>query len=278
MPECDNNCSSCGVEGCPSRDNGIVKSKPHALSSFKKTIAVVSGKGGVGKSLVTSLLGVYLRREGKEVAILDADVTGPSIPRAFGTQKEQASGEEGTIYSIKTKTGIKLMSAGYLLEEESDPVIWRGPMIAQMVTTLYSETVFGECDYLLIDLPPGTGDVPLTVFQSLNVDGIVVVASPQELVGIIVEKALRMAKMMDIKVIGLVGNMCYLECPDCGKKIYPYGRSRLIEASQKYDVPLLDELPIDPLIAEEVDKGQIESVKDGLLKATIDTILSNSLK
>lgn len=270
---CDNNCSSCGVEGCPSRQ-GIAKSQPHELSSFKKTIAIVSGKGGVGKSLVTSLLAVSLRKKAKEVALLDADVTGPSIPRSFGLEKKQASGDETSIYAIKSKTGIRTMSTGNLLENETDPVIWRGPMIASMVTSLYTSTVYGDCDFLLIDMPPGTGDVPLTVFQSLNVDGIIVVASPQELVGVIVEKAVNMAKQMDIPVLGLVENMSYALCPDCGKRIDIYGKSgKAKETAERYGVPMLDEIPIDPELSRLVDLGLIEDYEKDVLPLASEAAL-----
>ena len=269
---CDNNCAYCGVEDCPSRSK-IEKYKPHPLSSFKKTIAVVSGKGGVGKSLVSELLAVSLRKKGHSVALLDADITGPSVPRAFGLQNEKAAGDESGIFAVKSKSGILTMSAAYLLENEADPVIWRGPMIAGLLGSFYKETIYGECEYLVIDMPPGTGDVPLTVFQSIPVDGILIVASPQELVSVIVEKAVNMAKMMDIKIYGLVENMGYATCPDCGKKLYIFGEGKCEEAAKRYGIPLLDELPIDPKLATAVDEGKIEEVGGDYLNGTLKAIM-----
>ena len=253
---CDNNCAYCGVEDCPSRSK-IEKYKPHPLSSFKKTIAVVSGKGGVGKSLVSELLAVSLRKKGHSVALLDADITGPSVPRAFGLQNEKAAGDESGIFAVKSKSGILTMSAAYLLENEADPVIWRGPMIAGLLGSFYKETIYDECEYLVIDMPPGTGDVPLTVFQSIPVDGILIVASPQELVSVIVEKAVNMAKMMDIKIYGLVENMGYATCPDCGKQYEIFGPSKAAELAKEYDIPAVARLPIDPAVARLADTGRI---------------------
>ncbi len=268
---CDNNCASCGAEGCPSR-NAIEKYKPNELSSFEKTIAVVSGKGGVGKSLVSELLAVGLSRLGKKVALLDADITGPSVPRAFGLQNEKAQGDEKAIYAVKSKTGIATMSAGYLLDNETDPVIWRGPMIAGLLGSFYKETIYGHCDYLVIDMPPGTGDVPLTVFQSIPVDGIVIVASPQELVSVIVEKAVNMAKMMNIPIYGLVENMSYFVCDGCGKKNFPFGQGKAREAAEKYGVDLLDELPIDQSLAAAVDSGKVEDLGNIYLEKTVEKV------
>ncbi len=250
----------------------IPKYEPNPLSSFKKTIAIVSGKGGVGKSLVSDLLAVYLNRKGHKVALLDADITGPSLPKAFGLGKQKPTGDQSAIYAIKSKEGIATMSSAYLLEKESDPVIWRGPMIAGLLGSFYRETVYGENDFLLIDMPPGTGDIPLTAFQSIPVDGIVVVASPQDLVSLIVEKAVNMAKMMDIPIIGLVENMSYFLCPDCGEKHYIYGEGKAKAAAEEYGIPLLDEIPIMPELAELVDLGKIEGAPDGLLPLTLAAI------
>ena len=213
--ECSHDCSSCSAN-CSSRDPKSFQEAPHAGSSVKKVIAVMSGKGGVGKSLVTSLLATVTQRAGYKTAILDADVTGPSIPQAFGVH-EKATGDEDAIYTVNTKTGIQIMSVNLLLEDETAPVVWRGPVIAGAVKQFWTDVIWKDVDFMYVDMPPGTGDVPLTVFQSLPVDGIIVVTSPQELVGMIVEKAVKMAEMLNVPVIGLVENMSYFTCPDCGK-------------------------------------------------------------
>ena len=230
----------------------------NALSNVKKVIAVVSGKGGVGKSLVTSLLAVLMRRRGKETAVLDADVTGPSIPKMFG-KSERAMANDMGIFPIMTETGIKLMSVNFLLESETTPVLWRGPVISGVVTQFWQDVVWEDVDYMFVDMPPGTGDVPLTVFQSIPLDGIIVVTSPQELVSMIVSKAVNMARQMNIPILGLVENMSYLECPDCHKRISVFGESHIDSIASQYQIPVLAKLPIDPALARACDEGKIES-------------------
>lgn len=256
--ECNHDCSSCNEKDCDSRT--IEKLKPHALSSFKKTYAIISGKGGVGKSLVTSLIAASLAKANHKVAILDADVTGPSIPQAFGLKNKQCLGDENGIYPLKTKLGIEIISANLLLDKPETPIIWRGPMISSFVGQLYSEVIYGDMEYLLIDMPPGTGDVPLTVFQQLHVDGIIIVSSPQELVSMVVQKSITMAREMNIKILGLVENMSYVICPSCGEKIDVFGSSHLKDEVAKFNLPLLAELPLNPEIAHKVDAGKIEEL------------------
>ncbi len=257
---CSHNCESCG-SNCASREKPqSFLEKPHEKSHIKKVIAVASGKGGVGKSFVTSYLAVLMSRLGYNVGILDADITGPSIPCAFGLT-EKAGGDETGIYPVTTQNNIKVMSLNLLLENNSDPVVWRGPVIAGAVKQFWTDVIWGDIDYLFVDMPPGTGDVPLTVFQSLPVDGIVIATSPQELVGMIVEKAMKMANMMNLPVLGLVENMSYVSCPDCGKKIEVFGKSHIDEIAQKYGVKTAARVPIDPVIASKADAGQIESVE-----------------
>lgn len=227
------------------------------LSDIKKVIGVVSGKGGVGKSLVTSMMAVEMRRRGNEVAILDADVTGPSIPKLFGIT-DRATSDNAGIYPALSKTGIEIMSTNLLLENDTDPVIWRGPVIAGAVKQFWTDVIWEDVDWMFVDMPPGTGDVPLTVFQSLPVDGIIVVTSPQELVSMIVEKAVKMADLMKIPVLGIVENMSYFECPDCGKKHSIFGESKIDEIAAKYGIDMVAKLPIDPKIAGACDKGMIE--------------------
>ena len=243
----------------------------NALSNVKKVIAVVSGKGGVGKSLVTSLLAVLMRRRGKETAVLDADVTGPSIPKMFG-KSERAMANDMGIFPIMTETGIKLMSVNFLLESETTPVLWRGPVISGVVTQFWQDVVWEDVDYMFVDMPPGTGDVPLTVFQSLPVDGIIVVTSPQELVGMIVEKAVNMADMMNIPVLGIVENMSYFECPDCGKMHNIFGESHIDEIAAKHNIKTVAKLPIKPEIAANADKGLAEETELTQLDGMIDML------
>ena len=258
MSDCTHNCETCG-ESCPSRqDPKSMLEKPHELSKIKKVIGVVSGKGGVGKSLVTSLSAVESARLGYKTAILDADITGPSIPRSFGLT-EKATGTETGLYPVKTSTGISVMSLNLLTENETDPVVWRGPMIAGVVKQFWTDVIWGDVDFMFVDMPPGTGDVPLTVFQSIPVDGIIIVTSPQELVSMIVEKAVNMARLMNIPVLGLVENMSYVLCPDCGKKIEIFGKSHAGEIADKYGMKVLGSLPFDPKLAAEVDAGRIEA-------------------
>lgn len=256
MSECTHNCSSCG-ESCDQRTAESLLAQLNSASSVKKVIGVVSGKGGVGKSMVTSMLSVLMRRMNYKTAILDADITGPSIPKAFGlTQK--ATGNEMGIFPVMTKTGIEVMSVNLLLPNDTDPVVWRGPVIAGTVTQFWTDVVWNQVDYMFVDMPPGTGDVPLTVFQSLPVDGIIVVTSPQELVSMIVEKAVKMAGMLNIPVLGIVENMSYYECPDCGKRHNIFGESHLEEIAKKHGVEHIARLPIDPDLASMSDKGLIE--------------------
>lgn len=255
MSECTHDCSSCG-EDCPSRTNpeDFIE-KPHELSHIKKIIAVVSGKGGVGKSMVTSMLAAEANRSGKSTSILDADITGPSIPRIFGLSG-RAYGDENGIIPVKTGKGINVMSLNLLLEKTTDPVIWRGPIIAGMVKQFWTDVIWGDTDYMFIDMPPGTGDVPLTVFQSIPVDGIIVVTSPQELVSMIVEKAVNMAKAMSIPILGIVENMSYFKCDECGKEHEIFGKSHIDNVAGNFAIDLVCRLPIDPKIAEMSDKGQ----------------------
>ena len=262
---CTHDCSSCS-SNCGERtapQDLRAPANPH--SNVKKVIAVVSGKGGVGKSTVTASLAVAMERRGKKVGILDADITGPSIPKAFGLHERLTGGDEG-MYPARTQTDIQVVSLNLLTENETDPVIWRGPVIAGVVTQFWSETAWGDVDYLFVDMPPGTGDVPLTVFQSLPVDGIIVVTSPQELVSMIVAKAVNMAKMMNIPILGLVENYSYFQCPDCGKKHAIFGESKLDETAKELGLPILARLPIDSTLALACDNGLVEGVTHNYLE------------
>ncbi len=246
--------------------------KPHRLSNIKKVVAVMSGKGGVGKSLVTSLLAVLASRAGYKTAILDADITGPSIPKAFGI-KEKAMGNDEGILPVESRTGIKMMSVNLLLEEDNTPVVWRGPVIAGTVKQFWTDVLWGDIDIMFIDMPPGTGDVPLTVFQSVPVDDAIVVTSPQALVGMIVEKALNMANMMDIKVLGLVENMSYALCPDCGKHVEVFGESHVQETAERFGTEVLAKLPINLKLAAACDAGLIELFEGDWLDDAIRKVL-----
>ena len=257
---CTHNCSTCG-ESCSSRtaEQTSFLEPLNPASSVKKVIGVVSGKGGVGKSLVTAMMAVKMNSKGKHTAILDADITGPSIPKAFGLNNNMVMMTKDNLMIPATSAlGIDIMSANLLLDNDTDPVIWRGPVIAGAVKQFWNETHWEDVDYMFVDMPPGTGDVPLTVFQSLPVNGIIIVTSPQELVSMIVAKAVKMAQKMNIPIIGLVENMSYLECPDCGKKISVFGESHIDEIAREYNIPVLAKLPIDPKVAEHVDNGTIE--------------------
>ena len=258
--QCTHNCETCGVD-CASRSSAQkqqdFKVNAHPLSNIKKVIAVVSGKGGVGKSLVTSLLAVNMNRAGKHSAILDAGITGPSIPKLFGIH-EKALGNEDGILPCKSKTGIDVMSINLLLENDTDPVVWRGPVIAGTVKQFYTDVIWRDVDFMFVDMPPGTGDVPLTVFQSLPIAGIVVVTSPQDLVSMIVEKAVNMARMMNIPVLGIVENMSYYECPHCGERSEIFGRSHIDETAHRFNIPAAARLPINPKLAAASDAGLIE--------------------
>ena len=274
MSECTHDCSSCSSD-CSSRD---LRVPGNALSSVKRVIAVVSGKGGVGKSTVTASLAAAMAKKGRKVAVLDADITGPSIPTAFGIHQKASGTDEGIDPAI-TATGIKLMSLNLLTANETDPVIWRGPVIAGVVKQFWQDVVWGDVDYMFVDMPPGTGDVPLTVFQSLPVDGIIVVTSPQDLVSMIVTKAVNMANMMDVPVLGMVENYSVFKCPDCGAMHSIFGESRLAEVSKELDVPVLARLPIDPELAAAVDAGKIESFEGKYLEdvaATIEQLVNNN--
>ncbi len=254
---CNHDCSSCG-ENCPSRDKAPdFRAPANAHSNVKRVIGVVSGKGGVGKSLVTSLMAVTMRRRGASAAILDADITGPSIPKAFGIHGMLGATDDGIIPAVST-TGVKLVSLNLMLENETDPVVWRGPIIAGTVKQFWTDVMWGDVDFMFVDMPPGTGDVPLTVFQSLPLDGILIVTSPQELVGMIVEKAVRMAQMMNVPVLGVIENMSYFKCPDCGAEHHIFGPSHVDEIAARLGIPLTAKLPMDPALAAACDAGMVE--------------------
>ena len=255
---CNQSCGTCS-DDCAERKEQQTdfSEKPHELSRIKKVIGVMSGKGGVGKSLVTSMLAVMMNRRGYHTAIIDADITGPSIPKAFGIT-EKATGSDLGLFPVKSKTGIEVMSINLLLENETDPVVWRGPIIAGTVKQFWTDVIWSNVDFMFLDMPPGTGDVPLTVFQSIAVDGIIIVTSPQELVSMIVSKAVKMAKMMKIPIIGVVENMSYFKCPDCGKEYKVFGDSHMEEIAQEHNIEILGRLPMDPKIAAACDRGMIE--------------------
>lgn len=267
---CTHDCSNCHAD-CSSR--APQHEPPHAKSHIKKVIGVVSGKGGVGKSMTSAMMAVSMRRKGYKVGVLDADITGPSIPKLFGVHGP-AMGTEDGINPVESHTGIKIMSINLLLEDEEAPVVWRGPVIAGAVKQFWQEVIWDDVDFLFVDMPPGTGDVPLTVFQSIPVDGIIVVTSPQELVSMIVAKAVKMAEMMDIPVIGIVENMSYAQCPDCGKKINIFGESKLDKVAEEYNLKVLGRLPIDPKLAAACDKGAIELYSGNWLDEASDIIES----
>ena len=270
MSSCNGNCSECGSD-CADRKPESLLAELNPNASVKKVIAVVSGKGGVGKSTVTSMLAVAMAREGKRVGILDADITGPSAPTAFGVTECQGADESG-LYPALTRTGIQVMSINLLLDNPADPVVWRGPVIAGAVKQFWTDVIWEDVDYLFVDMPPGTGDVPLTVFQSLPLDGVIIVTSPQDLVSMIVAKAVKMANMMHIPVLGFVENYSYLRCPDCGRKINVFGKSHLDEIAAQFDLPILARLPIDPAVAEAYDNGQMETVNTEALSAAVEAI------
>ena len=273
MSECTHDCSSCGESCAERKEVNPFEQKPlHEGCRVRKVYGVVSGKGGVGKSMVTCQLAVALRREGYRTAILDADITGPSIPKAFGIHG-RAAGTSDAIIPVTTATGIQLMSVNLLLEHETDPVIWRGPVIGGVVQQFWSDVLWDDVDYMFVDMPPGTGDVALNVFQSLPVDGVIIVASPQELVSMVVQKAVKMAQMMNIPIVGLVENMSYVQCPDCGKKLYIFGEGKTEEAAKEYHIPLLAKMPIDPALAKLVDDGCIEQLEGHWLDGVVEAIL-----
>lgn len=261
MSSCSNDCSSCSSNCSSRREPQDLHFKLHEKSSVKKVIGIVSGKGGVGKSMTTSLMAVGMNRAGYKVGVLDADVTGPSIPKGFGLHEQLFGTSEGLIVPAMTKRGIDVVSINLLLDTETTPVIWRGPVLGNVIKQFWSETLWKDIDYMFVDMPPGTGDVPLTVFQSIPLDGIIIVASPQELVGMIVGKAVNMAKMMNIPILGLVENMSYLECPDCGRHISVFGESHIDEIGAQYELPVLAKLPIDPKLAAACDAGELEELE-----------------
>lgn len=269
---CNHDCSACG-ENCSSRNQQKpdFSAKANVHSNVKKVIGVVSGKGGVGKSLITSLMAVTMRRRGLNAAILDADITGPSIPKAFGVHGMLSATDEGIIPAQST-TGVKLVSLNLMLENETDPVVWRGPVIAGTVKQFWTDVMWGDVDFMFVDMPPGTGDVPLTVFQSLPVDGILIVTSPQELVGMIVEKAVHMAQMMNVPVLGLVENMSYFKCDECGKEHFIFGQSRLEEIARRNEIAHTARLPMDPALAAACDKGMIEMFDGSWLEQIADAL------
>ena len=273
MSECTHDCSTCGSD-CPSRQAPIPKEPVNPMSRVGRVIGVVSGKGGVGKSLVTSLLACAVQQAGKQTAILDADITGPSIPRMFGAKEPALGNDEGLLFPAQSEGGVRLMSINLLLDEDTAPVIWRGPVIAGVVKQFWTDVIWGNVDYMFVDMPPGTGDVPLTVFQSLPVDAIVVVTTPQSLVSMIVEKAVNMASMMQVPVLGVVENMSYAKCPDCGRELYVFGESHVADIAAKHGIPLLGRLPIDPSIADACDKGCVHQVSTKELQPAVDAILA----
>ena len=270
MSQCNHDCSSCS-ENCSERSAESSRKELNPQSSVKKVIAVVSGKGGVGKALVTSLMASELQRRGYNCAILDADITGPSIPKSFGIHQHATATDE-YIIPVRTHTGMQIMSINLILEDETSPVVWRGPVIAGAVTQFWTDVVWQDVDYMFVDMPPGTGDVPLTVFQSLPVDGIVIVTSPQDLVSMIVTKAVNMADMMNVPVLGIVENMSYFKCPDCGKEHAIFGESKVEKIAAEHGIEHIARLPIDPVIATMVDAGEVESVSGEYIAPIADYI------
>lgn len=268
MSECTHNCSTCGQD-CSSRTEESLLAQLNPKSKVRKVYAVVSGKGGVGKSTVTSMLAVAMQNRGFRTAILDADITGPSIPKAFALDATDAY-EDGLLAPAVTRTGIQVMSLNLLLEDETAPVAWRGPVLAGAVKQFWTDVYWDNVDYMFVDMPPGTGDVPLTVFQSLPINGIILVTTPQDLVSMIVSKAVGLAKLMNIPLIGIVENYAWLTCPDCGKRIQVFGKSHVAEMAAKYDLPVLASLPIDPMVAGFMDAGEAESVDTGDLEDAVN--------
>ena len=270
MSECNHDCSSCS-KSCSEKKSLI--EQQNDKSNIKRVIGVISGKGGVGKSLISSTLAVLMNKIGYKTAILDADITGPSIPKMFGIKDKATSPDGKYLLPIETKSGIKIMSINLLLENDTDPVVWRGPVIAGAVKQFWTDVAWGDVDYMFVDMPPGTGDVALTVFQSLPIEGIVVITSPQDLVSMIVGKAVKMANMMNIPVLGLVENMSYLECPDCKKKIEVFGKSKIDSVAKEYEIDTVAKLPINPAFASLADSGEIEEFDDKSLKLLIEKII-----
>ena len=273
MSECSHDCSSCGQKDCGSRE--IPKEQLNEFSRVKKVIGIVSGKGGVGKSLVTSMMASATNKRGFNTAVLDADITGPSIPRMFGIKEHALGDGKNHIFPCRSSNGVDIMSINLLLESDTDPVVWRGPVIAGVVKQFWTEVVWKDIDYMYVDMPPGTGDVPLTVFQSIPVDGIVVVTSPQDLVSLIVTKAVRMAEMMHKPILGVVENYSYFQCPNCGEKHYIFGKSNLEQVAKDLDVKVLAQIPMDPAMATAMDQGAVESLEKNYLEPVADAILAH---
>ncbi|MBE7087991.1 MAG: Mrp/NBP35 family ATP-binding protein [Clostridiales bacterium] len=270
---CTHDCSSCSANCSSKKPESLIK-KPHKLSCIKKVIAVVSGKGGVGKSMTCSMLAASANAKGYDTAVMDADITGPSIPRMFGV-KEHAKGSKEGILPVISKGGVKLMSMNVLLESEDDPVVWRGSLISGTVTQFWTDVIWGEVDYMFIDMPPGTGDVPLTVFQSLPIDGIIIVTTPQDLVGMIVGKAVKMANMMNVPILGIVENMSYLQCPDCGRKLSVFGESSVDALALEHSIPAVAKVPIDQNLTRFADCGQIEFLQNNYLSDFLSKVIKN---
>lgn len=271
MSNCNHDCNNCS-EKCSSKNEQSFKIKNNPLSNVKKVIGIVSGKGGVGKSTITSLLAVSLNKKGYTTAILDGDITGASIAKVFGVKEEVKALNENTMLPVISRDGVEIMSINFFLEDETDPVVWRGPVLAGALKQFWSDVAWGEVDFMFVDMPPGTGDVPLTAFQSLPLDGIVIVTTPQELVGSIVTKAFKMAQMMKIPVLGLVENMSYFICPKCNEKHYIYGKGKSKEVAKAFNVDVVSELPITPKYANLCDQGKIEELDDEVLKEIIDNL------
>ena len=272
MSECTHDCSTCG-EACSERKSESFLKAPHQGSVIKHVIGVVSGKGGVGKSLVTSMLAVAMQRQDYHTAILDADITGPSIPQSFGLHTNAQSDEQG-IYPVITANGTQVMSINLLVKDETDPVVWRGPVIAGAVTQFWTDVYWNDVDYMFVDMPPGTGDVPLTVFQSLPIDGIVVVTSPQQLVEMVVSKAVKMAELVHVPVLGIVENMSYYTCPDCNKVHKIFGESHVDDFAKNFGIDTVCKLPIDPSIAQLVDQGEVERIDVSPINLIVEKIKS----
>ena len=268
--ECTHDCSTCSANCSDRKPESFLKAL-NPYSKVRKVIAVVSGKGGVGKSLVTSMLAAEMQRRGHRCAVLDADITGPSIPKSFGIT-QHATGTEEYLIPVTTHSGLQIMSINLILENETEPVVWRGPVIAGAVTQFWTDVVWTDVDYMFVDLPPGTGDVPLTVFQSLPIDGVIIVTTPQDLVSMIVSKAVNMASMMNVPVLGMVENMSYFVCPDCGKKHEIFGESRAEAVASSFGIPQVAKIPIDPVITTMVDAGEVEHVSGEFISGLVDSL------
>ena len=273
MTECNSNCSACGDSGCADRKEPQTLAL-HEGTKIKHVIAIASGKGGVGKSLTAALLACELARRGNKVGVLDGDITGPSIPRSFGIHQPPAVDEKGMLRPAETKTGIKIVSTNMLIADEATPFLWRGPVLNGILTQFYSEINWGELDYLLVDMPPGTGDIPMTVFQQFPLKGVIIATAPQVLVNMIVEKAIRMAEHMNVPVLGLVENMSYYECPDCGSRHEIFGKSEVEAIAKSKDIDAWVRIPMDPHVSAQVDAGSVEDIENDWLKPIADKLES----